>query len=191
MSIVKSIQAFEKANNRVIWEKLYNAITGRPHELLSFEAVKEALDLKIGVTKELQEIELSRIIGSVGRHQAFTRAFSPKHKWTRSRWQGIDQLFYKSGFEPIKVYQVGNVYFVEDGNHRISVSRAHGVKTIEAYVVEYQTDVPIYINDDLPSIVQRKNGAAGSQTQTKRRPAYNLLGDIWQWVKIQFQHGMG
>jgi hypothetical protein len=41
------------------------------------------------------------------------------------------------------VYKVGEVYFVIDGNHRVSVARQEGLKTIEARVIEFRTDVPL------------------------------------------------
>ena len=40
---------------------------------------------------------------------------------------------------PIDVYQVGESYFVLDGNHRVSIARQHGLETIEAYVWEFPT----------------------------------------------------
>lgn len=37
---------------------------------------------------------------------------------------------------PVKLYKLGEQYFVEDGNHRVSVSRYRGFQMIEAEVTE-------------------------------------------------------
>jgi nucleotide-binding universal stress UspA family protein len=47
------------------------------------------------------------------------------------------------GTPPIEVYQIGDVYFVLDGNHRVSVARHLGAATIQAYVTRFHTDVPL------------------------------------------------
>jgi len=47
------------------------------------------------------------------------------------------------GLPPIEVYQIGEVYFVQDGNHRVSVAYQLGARYIQAYVTEVQTRVPL------------------------------------------------
>ena len=42
---------------------------------------------------------------------------------------------------PIDVFKVGDFFFVRDGNHRVSVARALGRTTIDAYVTEVTTEV--------------------------------------------------
>ena len=60
----------------------------------------------------------------------------------RERWDRI-ALAQRRGeaLPPITVYRVGGVHFVEDGHHRVSVARALGQTTIEAYVTEIVTEV--------------------------------------------------
>ncbi|MGE5139336.1 MAG: universal stress protein, partial [Rudaea sp.] len=48
-----------------------------------------------------------------------------------------------TGLPPIDVYQVGDVYFVLDGNHRVSVARQQGITFIEANVIQVQSPVPL------------------------------------------------
>jgi hypothetical protein len=43
---------------------------------------------------------------------------------------------------PIDVYRVGELHFVEDGHHRVSVARAEGDTTIDAHVRDVQTRRP-------------------------------------------------
>ncbi|MCB0190957.1 MAG: hypothetical protein KDJ65_03335 [Anaerolineae bacterium] len=139
----RSAKDFGKAQQLAFIEKWLNFFRGRSNDLLSFEAVKQYLKIKKPINKGLQEIELKNIVGSVSKYRNFSRSFLPKNYEDEERWRRVDSLFYNQGFEPIEVYKVGQVYFVRDGNHRVSVNRTHGVTTIEAYVTEYKTDVPI------------------------------------------------
>ena len=42
-------------------------------------------------------------------------------------------------FPPISVYRIGELHFVRDGHHRVSVARSLGRKDIDAYVTEVTT----------------------------------------------------
>ncbi len=149
----KSMQEFTAARRRAFIEEWLSALNGRSNELLSFDDVKENLQLHDSTYKGLQEIEIDKIVGSTGRYRDFTRTFLPKNDTTEERWRRIDAVGETEGFPPIEVYKVGDVYFVRDGNHRVSVTRAHGAKTIEAYIIEYKTDVPITKEDDFDKIL--------------------------------------
>jgi nucleotide-binding universal stress UspA family protein len=43
----------------------------------------------------------------------------------------------------MEVYKVGEVYFVVDGNHRVSIARQEGLISIEAHVIEFQTEIKL------------------------------------------------
>lgn len=145
---------FEQARQRAFVEEWLSFFTGRPNELLSFDEVKQSLQLQDAAYKGLHEIELAKIVGSTGRYRDFTRTFLPKSKLVEDRWRRVDDVAHSEvGFPPIEVYQVGEVYFVRDGNHRVSVARTHGSKTIEAYVIEYKTPVPVESQDALDDIL--------------------------------------
>jgi hypothetical protein len=106
-------------------------------------------------------------VGSVGRYKDFTRSFLPRTNAIRSRWQRLDALARgPEGFPPIEVYKIGDVYFVIDGNHRVSVARQLGAKTIEAYVTELPTPVPLDANTQ-PDDLLIKEGYADFLRQTK------------------------
>lgn len=172
----QSQQEFTSARQRAFIEEWLSYLTGRPSDLLSFEEVKEKLRLQDASYKGLQEIELDKIVGSTGRYRDFTRTFLPKSDQTASRWRRIKAVADEQGFPPIEVYQVGEVYFVRDGNHRVSVARLNGAKTIEAYVIEYKTDVPIDKDDDLDDILLKDERARFfEETQLdKIRPEQNI-----------------
>jgi hypothetical protein len=53
------------------------------------------------------------------------------------RWKRVDLAFYRDqALPPVSLYKLGDAYFVEDGNHRISVARYHGLPDVEAEVTE-------------------------------------------------------
>ena len=85
----------------------------------------------------------ARIVGSVDRTADFDRRFRPTSNRLRERWQGIN-LAQRSGrgMPPIAVYRVGDLHFVRDGHHRVSVALALGHTVIEANVTEVLTQIP-------------------------------------------------
>jgi nucleotide-binding universal stress UspA family protein len=93
---------------------------------------------------ELKEIPLDAIVGSVGRYDDFTRGFLPRRDSDEGRWAGVKVAVTElGGLSPIEVYQIGEAYFVLDGNHRVSVARDVGASQIEAYVRQVRTKVPL------------------------------------------------
>ncbi|MGI9255901.1 MAG: transcriptional regulator, partial [Salinispira sp.] len=44
---------------------------------------------------------------------------------------------------PIQLYEIGGVYFVRDGNHRVSVARSQGVEMIDAEVIQLNSIITI------------------------------------------------
>lgn len=178
MLTTQSATEFTTARHQAFIEEWLSFFTGRSKDLLSFEEVKQNLRLQDAAYKGLQEIELDKIIGSTGRYRDFTRTFLPKNDQTKDRWRRVDAVAHDlQGFPPIEVYQVGGAYFVRDGNHRVSVARTHKAKTIEAYVIEYKTSVPIDKDDDMDSILL-KWGQTRFFEKTrldKIRPDQNLI----------------
>ena len=153
IATAESSRHFTQARMGAFWQEVWSFLTGRSIDLLRFEEVRNRLRLRDERNLGLQEIPLDKIVGSVGRYKDFTRTFLPRTNAIRSRWQRLDAMAHgPSGFPPIEVYKVGSVYFVLDGNHRVSVAKQLGAKTIEAYVTELPTAVPIDENlspDDL------------------------------------------
>ncbi|MCB0195913.1 MAG: hypothetical protein KDJ65_28440 [Anaerolineae bacterium] len=148
----ESARDFASARQQALIEEWINFFTGRPNDLLSFEEIKQNLRLQDSAYRGLQEVELDKIVGSTGRYRDFTRSFLPKNNMTQDRWRRIDTVALHEGYPPVELYKVGDVYFVRDGNHRISVARLNKAKTIEAYVIEYKTTIPISKDDDIEDI---------------------------------------
>jgi len=138
-----AVEDFHRARRQVALEKILAYFTGEPLELLSYEEVRRHLRPSGQIERGLQEIPLDAIVGSVGRYRDFTRTFLPRHDGDATRWAQVKVAYLTQGVPPITVYQIGEVYFVQDGNHRISVARQMGNSTIEAYVTEMKTAVPL------------------------------------------------
>lgn len=145
MDMYKGALEYENATARAFWQEIIGHLRGKPAQLLSFEDVRTRLRLREELYRGLQDIALDAIVGSVGRYTDFTSTFLPKNAINKERWSRIyAETQGEMGLPPIEVYQIGEVYFVRDGNHRVSVAKALGQKTIEAYVTE--VDVPFCLD---------------------------------------------
>lgn len=144
IAVSQAARHFNSARMSAFWQDIWAFITRKNIDLLRFEEVKQRLRLRDERYLGLQEVDLDKIVGSVGRYKDFTRSFLPRTNAIRSRWQRLDAMARGAeGFPPIEVYKVGDAYFVIDGNHRVSVARQLGAKTVEAYVTELPTPVPV------------------------------------------------
>jgi hypothetical protein len=104
--------------------------------------VVEALGRKGERYLGLQVIELDSIVGTVDRGREFDRSFRPTSGKVRGRWERIAEAQRRGkAMPPIDVYRIGELHFVKDGHHRVSVARALGHDTIDAYVTEVITEV--------------------------------------------------
>jgi hypothetical protein len=143
---------FERARQQARREQLTARLIGRDNRLLPFSAVRSELIQQNPFYRGVQQIPVDSIIGSVGRYTAFTRHFLPLTDSLRERWINVDALATTTGWPPIELYQVGNAYFVKDGNHRVSVARQIEAPTIEAHVWEYPADLEIELEEDLDTL---------------------------------------
>ncbi|HUE98803.1 MAG TPA: universal stress protein [Anaerolineales bacterium] len=139
-----AVQDFQSAHLRGKLQGVLARITGRSNELLSYEEIADKLKLQGRSDKGVQTIPVDAIIGSVGRYTDFTRTFLPRRANDRQRWANVKAAALDpvgEGLQPIEVYKVSDVYFVLDGNHRVSIARQEGWKTLEAHVIEIQTNI--------------------------------------------------
>jgi len=112
-------------------------------EMLPFDEVVDALGRRAQRDLGVQTIELDSVVGTVDRRAGdFDRSFRPAKGRLRERWQRLAAARRRGeGFSPIDVFRVGELHFVVDGHHRVSVARAMGDTTIEARVREVRTRV--------------------------------------------------
>lgn len=134
---------FLRARRRQVLSRLAAWLRRAPDDvniMLPFDEVVAALG-RLGERRlGLQVITLDSIVGSVDRSREFDRRFRPTSGLVRERWQRL-ALAQRRGepVPPIEVYRVGDMHFVVDGHHRVSVAHALGLKTIDAYVNEVIT----------------------------------------------------
>jgi dienelactone hydrolase len=148
--LIAETQEWQQAHRAAFVQDVLAALKQRPADLLPFEEVRQKLHLRNAHYLGLQDVPLDLIVGSVGRYRDFNRAFFPRQKELQQRWQRIDRLVTTGGGSPpVELYKVGQIYFVHDGNHRVSVARQHNASTIQAYVWEYETRVPLEPDTDV------------------------------------------
>jgi hypothetical protein len=135
---------FHRARRRADLEKVVASLTGKSADLLSFEEVRKKVRGVRGSRRVLKDVPLDSIVGSVGRYEDFTRDFLPRRDSDKERWARVEILANQSaGLPPVELFQIGDAYFVNDGNHRVSVARQNGHSHIEAYVTNVHTRVPL------------------------------------------------
>ena len=139
---------FSKAQFKSFINQAMAVLSGqRPTTLLSYDEIKEKLHIGGPIYRGVKTIPVDQIAGSLNRYHEFDRAFLPKEDQLASRWQKVDRAFYQEiNLPPVVLYKVGDVYFVVDGHHRVSVAREQGQTFIDAEVRECATRVNITPN---------------------------------------------
>ena len=136
---------FNRARRRQMLARLAGWLRGQPghvSRILPLDEVVAALGWRGEHYLGLQTIQLDTVAGTVDSRRDFDRKFRPTSNRVRQRWERLD-LAQRRGVSlpPIDVYRVGDLHFVLDGHHRVSVAIATGHKTIEAHVTEVLTRV--------------------------------------------------
>jgi nucleotide-binding universal stress UspA family protein len=154
---------FQRARQRASLQEVVGRLTGKSADLLSFEEVRDKLHaIGSGVSRGVQNIPLRSIVGSVGRYTDFSRTFLPKNPSDEERWARVMTLVTDpsgGGLPPIEVIKLGDVYFVQDGHHRVSVAHQLGAQMIEAYVNEITTRVPLSPETNLEDLILKEEFA--------------------------------
>ena len=136
---------FSRARRRAFLRRVGSYLRRDPssNRLLSFDEVKRTLGLVSQGYLGMRTVEVAKIVGSVGRHRDFDRAFLPSKPDLGERWKRIDQMMRRGEIPPISLFKIGDAYFVNDGNHRVSVAHQQGIEMLDAEVTELRTRVPI------------------------------------------------
>jgi hypothetical protein len=136
---------FSRSRRQRALSRLAARLRGEPSDvqvMLPFEEVVKALGRRSERRLGLRAISLDSIVGTVDRGREFDRRFRPTSGRVRGRWERIAAAMRRGeSLPPIDVYRIGDLHFVKDGHHRVSVARALGHDTIDAYVTEVETEV--------------------------------------------------
>lgn len=140
----QAAQDFDKAKSKALFSDVLAVLKPEKKQLLSFYDIKDLVKPKKETYRGMKAVSLSLIVGSEDRYTDFNQAFLPKKEHLRYRWISIDKAYYKDVIlPPIKLFKLGEVYFVRDGNHRVSVARIKGVGAIDAEVVELTSEIKL------------------------------------------------
>jgi hypothetical protein len=136
-----ALQDFKRAIRQAFWRDLLSWLTGKSNNLLAFDQIYQGWPQKEQSYLGLQFVPLNKIVGSIDRHRDFDRTFLPRYPHMQNRWISIHKTYYEQGaLPPVKLVKLGEIYFVRDGHHRVSVARAWGQDFIDADVIE--VDLP-------------------------------------------------
>jgi hypothetical protein len=127
-------ELFETSWRHARLKSLFTRFSGQRKQLLSFESVAPFIQTRI--YRGVQQIDIAKIMGTFDREHDFDYNFRPLHKYLQTRWVELYVLAQTVSWPAIRVYQVGPIYFVEDGHHRVSVARALGQQYLDAEVWE-------------------------------------------------------
>lgn len=135
--------AFDRERRRRVLARLSSRLRFEPDDvshMLPFDEVVAALGATSRVDLGEQVIDLDSIVGTVDRRRnEFDRDFRPS-PGTRGRWERIAEARKRGeAMPPIDVFRIGDLHFVRDGHHRVSVARALKEKDINANVIEVRT----------------------------------------------------
>ncbi|MBA2346486.1 MAG: hypothetical protein H0V83_15615 [Rubrobacter sp.] len=126
---------FSRARHRAVFHRLHRRLSawlrrccsagrGIPRFAACFAEERTVAGRRERVSLGSMEVELSTIVGSVGRCREFDPDFLPIERSLRTRWKSVERALIEGKFlPPVKLYKIGDRYFVEDGNHRVSTAR--------------------------------------------------------------------
>jgi len=143
MSLAEQVDKdFSVARRRAMIRRLRATFSGRAGSgvLLDFHEVRRRIGASGGFQRGRCAVRVSRIVGGAGKCGQFDERFMPLRGASAERWKRIDRAL-RLGVElpPVSLYRLGGGYFVQDGHHRVSVSRFHGAEWMDAEVTEFRS----------------------------------------------------
>ncbi|MCK9168918.1 MAG: transcriptional regulator [Treponema sp.] len=147
---------FSKARNKALFNEIQHFMAPDEASLISFTDIKSLLKPKNEIYMGMKTIPVSKIVGSEGRYKDFDNQFFPKRNFLKERWEHVDEAAIQSiTLPPIKVYELAGLYFVRDGNHRVSVAKIRGTEFIDAEVVSLQSEIKLKPTDTLNGMIRQ------------------------------------
>lgn len=133
---------FTRARRRAFVDRVSRrlgfASAGRD-SLLDFDEERKKLGAPAGRRLGRKTVEVSKIVGSVGRSGDFDGRFMPTKARLRGKWEHADREFHRGEeLRAVSLCKIGEEYYVSDGNHRVSVARFHSVEMIDAEITEFR-----------------------------------------------------
>ena len=152
-SKAKSEEDFNKAHAKAFINEIQHLLSPEEANLISLNDVKQMIKSNAETYVGMKVIPIDKIVGSEGRYKDFDNRFFPKSTHLKNRWQHVDEAALNDvTLPPIKVYEIAGLYFVRDGNHRVSVAKTRGTEFIDAEVVSLQSEIKLKKADSLKEI---------------------------------------
>lgn len=173
---------FARARNKALFNEIQHLLTPEEAAMISLKAVRKVIKTQSETYIGMKVIPINKIVGSEGRYRDFDNQFFPKCSIIKERWEHVDEAVIKDiVLPPIKVYELGGLYFVRDGNHRVSVAKSKGVEFIDAEVVSLQTEIKL-------SPARTLNGMMKQIISYEKRNFYfeTNFGDITDYWVLDF-----
>lgn len=181
---------FTRQRRRAELARLRNWIARNPadvNDVLPFDEVVAALGRTGETSLGLQTVPVASIVGSVDRTREFDRKFRPTTTRTRARWQRLAAAQRRGeSMPPVELYRIGDMHFVVDGHHRVSIAMAHHFPTIDAYVTEVHTRLSpkgITARSDLVLKDHRRLFLSRVPLDQAQRAAIELT-DPWAYARL-------
>jgi hypothetical protein len=138
---------FSKLRMRETLTRMLSLLKPQKDEMLSLGDIRSLLRPDSETYRGMQTVLLEKIVGSEGRYKDFNRAFMPRNDKLMRRWTHVDVAHYQNiTLPPIKLFEIGGVYFVRDGNHRVSVAKSQGAEFIDAEVISLSSEIDLSPN---------------------------------------------
>jgi hypothetical protein len=190
MPSVDAQHDFLRARRRAAFGRLNARLRGEPDDIgviLPYEEVIAALGFVSERSLGLRVVPLGSIVGTIDRGRDFDRRFRPTSRRVRSRWEAIAAAMRRGeSLPPVDLVKVGEIYFVRDGHHRVSVASALGLSDIDAYVTEVVTELDAEQQIRLPDLPLKSH----ERVFYERVPlpedarAEIVLSDRWNYAKL-------
>ncbi|QEK03411.1 transcriptional regulator [Treponema phagedenis] len=173
---------FNKARNKALLNEIQNFMNPDKRRLISFNDLKKILKPKNEVYVGMKTVPIKKIVGSEGRYHDFDNHFLPRSNMLRRRWERADQAHLSDIIlPPIQLYELAGLYFVRDGNHRVSVAKAQGIEFIDAEIISLQSEIvlPTDVRPDtlVPVVIHYEKRIFYAQTN---------FGDITDYWDLNF-----
>lgn len=152
----QSEEDFNKAKNKAFFNEIQHFLSPEEATLISLNDVKQMIKPTNETYVGMKTIPIEKVVGSEGRYNDFDNRFFPKSSHLKNRWEHVDQAAIQAiDLPPIKVYEIAGLYFVRDGNHRVSVAKSRGTEFIDAEVVSLKSEIVLKKPDNINDIVRQ------------------------------------
>lgn len=178
----KAKEDFNRARYREMFSSVLALLKNEKDQLLSLKEVKALLRPHGESYRGLRTVPIERIVGSEGRYLDFSKSFLPRREHLRGRWVRVNLAHYQQvTLPPVTLYEIGGVYFVRDGNHRVSVARTQGVEFIDAEVISLKSKLRLE-----PDTSKEELKRAVIYLEKKEFCRQTRLGDLRPGVEMEF-----